>query len=47
MVSPSEDQGKAVPYYNCDGTLITPRDKYLHRTFSTTVSVRNRAGIAQ
>lgn len=47
MVSPSEDQGKAVPFYNCEGTLTTTRDKYLHRTFSTTVSVRNRAGISQ
>ena len=47
MVSPSEDQGKVVPYHNCDGDLITPTDKYLHRAYSTTVSVRNRAGIAQ
>lgn len=47
MVSPSEDQGKVVPYYNCDGALTTPADKYLHRTYSTTVSIRNRAGIAQ
>ena len=47
MVSPSEDQGKVVPFHNCDGTLTTPTDKYLHRTYSTTVSVRNRAGIAQ
>ena len=47
MVSPSEDQGKVVPYYNCDGTLTTPGDKYLHRAYSTTVSIRNRAGIAQ
>lgn len=47
MVSPSEDQGKVVPYYNCDGALTTPADKYLHRTYSTTVSIRNRSGIAQ
>jgi type IV pilus assembly protein PilW len=47
MVSPSEDQGKVVPFHNCDGTLTTPTDKYLHRAYSTTVSVRNRAGIAQ
>lgn len=47
MVSPRDDQGKAVPFHNCDGTLSTPSDKYLHRTYSTTVSVRNRAGIAQ
>jgi type IV pilus assembly protein PilW len=47
MVSPSQDQGKAIPYYNCDGTLTTPGDKYLHRAYSTTVSVRNRSGIAQ
>ena len=47
MVSTNEDQGKAVPFHNCDGVLTTPTDKYLHRTFSTTVSLRSRAGIAQ
>ena len=47
MVSASQDQDKSVPYYNCDGTLTTPTDKYLHRAYSTTVSVRNRTGIAQ
>jgi len=47
MVSTNEDQGNAVPFHNCDGVLTTPTDKYLHRAFSTTVSLRNRAGIAQ
>lgn len=47
MVSANEDQGMAVPFHDCDGLLHTPSDKYLHRTFSTTVSVRNRMGIAQ
>jgi len=47
MLSASQDQGKAVQYINCDGVLTKPPDKFLHRTFSTTVSLRNRAGIAQ
>ena len=47
MVSASQDQGKAVDYINCDGVLTRPTDKFLHRAFSTTVSLRNRAGIAQ
>ena len=47
MLSASQDQGTAVDYINCDGVLTSPPDKFLHRTFSTTVSLRNRAGIAQ
>ena len=47
MLSASQDQGKAVDYINCDGVLTRPPDKFLHRTFSTTVSLRNRAAIAQ
>lgn len=29
-------------YYNCAGTLISPADRYLRRTYSTTVVLRNR-----
>ena len=47
MVSANPDQGQTVMYYDCDGTSKTPTDKYLHRVFSTTVSIRNRVRIAQ
>jgi len=47
MVGADPDQGQAVPYYDCDGVRQSPSDKYLHRTFSTTVSIRNRVRIAQ
>lgn len=47
MVSPKEDQGKSVPFVDCDGNVKTLSDRYLHRVFSTTVSLRNRVGIAQ
>ncbi len=47
MVGADPDQGQAVSYYDCDGVKQSPSDKYLHRTFSTTVSVRNRVRIAQ
>jgi hypothetical protein len=47
MVGSDPDQGQAVPYYDCDGVKQTPSDKYLHRIFSTTVSIRNRVKIAQ
>ena len=47
MVGASEDQGKAVDYINCDGVFTRPSDKFLHRTFSTTVGLRNRIGIAR
>ncbi len=45
MVSPTADQGKAAPFINCDGILTHPADKYVHHPFTTTVSLRNRAGI--
>ncbi len=47
LVSPNEDQGKSVPFVDCDGNVKTLSDRYLHRVFSTTVSLRNRVGIAQ
>ena len=46
MVSPTADQSKFTPFINCDGILTNPADKYMHRQYTTTVSLRNRAGIA-
>lgn len=47
MVGPYPDQSKAIAYTDCDGKLTTPDDKLLHRAFTTTVTLRNRMGIAQ
>lgn len=47
MVGPTADQPRAIPYTDCDGNLQTPVDKFLRRSFSTTVTLRNRIGIAQ
>ena len=46
MVSPIADQLQPVPYTDCDGVRQTPRDNFLRRTFTTTVSLRNRIGVA-
>jgi type IV pilus assembly protein PilW len=32
----------AAPYLDCDGSSVTPSDKYLRRAYFTTVSLRNR-----
>jgi type IV pilus assembly protein PilW len=45
MVSPKRDQISPVSYVDCDGKTQTPTDKFLRRSFTTTVSVRNRIGV--
>ena len=47
MVSPLADQLQPIPYIDCDGVKQQARDNYLRRAFTTTVSLRNRIGVAQ
>jgi len=47
MVSSGADQVSTIPYIDCDGTTQTPSDNFLRRSFTTTVSLRNRIGVLQ
>ena len=47
MLSPKPDQVSFVSFVDCDGITQTPTDKFLRRSFTTTVSVRNRIGVLQ
>jgi len=41
------DQSQPQPYADCDDQTATPTDKYLRRSISTVVTLRNRAAIIQ
>jgi len=41
------DQSQPQPYADCDEQTRTPTDKYLRRSISTVVTLRNRAAIIQ
>jgi type IV pilus assembly protein PilW len=41
------DQSQPVPYVDCDEQTITPTDKYLRRSISTVVTLRNRSALIQ
>ena len=41
------DQSQPQPYVDCDDQAVTPTDKYLRRSISTVVTLRNRAALIQ
>ena len=41
------DQSQPQPYVDCDDQTVTPTDKYLRRSISTVVTLRNRAALIQ
>ena len=41
------DQSQPTPYVDCDEHTVTPSDKYLRRSISTVVTLRNRSALIQ
>ena len=41
------DQSQPTPYVDCDEHTVTPTDKYLRRSISTVVTLRNRSALIQ
>jgi type IV pilus assembly protein PilW len=41
------DQSQPQPYADCDDQTVTPTDKYLRRSISTVVTLRNRGALIQ
>jgi len=41
------DQSQPLPYVDCDDQTVTPADKYVHRSISTVVALRNRSALIQ
>ena len=41
------DQAQPAPYVDCDEQTVTPTDKYLRRSISTVVTLRNRSALIQ
>ena len=41
------DQSQPLPYVDCDDQTVTPADKYVRRSISTVVALRNRSALIQ